>query len=111
MTSGPLILGIESSCDETGVGIVRGREVLANVIASSVDEQARYGGVVPEIAARAHLEAMRPTLERALEVAGVHSLLGACPSSSTNFAASAPAPVAILVACGTRAGLAGMCVP
>ena len=71
MTSGPLILGIESSCDETGVGIVRGREVLANVIASSVDEQARYGGVVPEIAARAHLEAMRPTLERALEVAGV----------------------------------------
>ncbi len=69
--TGPLVLGIESSCDETGVGIVRGREVLANVIASSVDEQARYGGVVPEIAARAHLEAMRPTLERALEVAGV----------------------------------------
>ena len=65
------MLGIESSCDETGVGIVRGREVLANVIASSVDEQARYGGVVPEIAARAHLEAIRPTLERALEVAGV----------------------------------------
>ena len=71
MTGGPLVLGIESSCDETGVGIVRGREVLANVIASSVDEQARYGGVVPEIAARAHLEAIRPTLERALEVAGV----------------------------------------
>jgi N6-L-threonylcarbamoyladenine synthase len=69
--TGPLVLGIESSCDETGVGIVRGREVLANVIASSVDEQARYGGVVPEIAARAHLEAIRPTLERALEVAGV----------------------------------------
>jgi N6-L-threonylcarbamoyladenine synthase len=71
MTAGPLVLGIESSCDETGVGIVRGREVLANVIASSVDEQARYGGVVPEIAARAHLEAIRPTLERALETAGV----------------------------------------
>lgn len=71
MSAGPLVLGIESSCDETGVGIVRGREVLANVIASSVDEQARYGGVVPEIAARAHLEAMRPTLERALETAGV----------------------------------------
>ena len=66
MTGGPLVLGIESSCDETGVGVVRGREVLANVIASSVDEQARYGGVVPEIAARAHLEAIRPTLERAL---------------------------------------------
>ena len=69
--TGPLVLGIETSCDETGVGIVRGREVLANVIASSVDEQARYGGVVPEIAARAHLEAMRPTLERALATAGV----------------------------------------
>ena len=69
--TGPLVLGIESSCDETGVGIVRGREVLANVIASSVEEQARFGGVVPEIAARAHLEAIRPTLERALEVAGV----------------------------------------
>ena len=71
MTAEPLVLGIESSCDETGVGIVRGREVLANVIASSVDEQTRYGGVVPEIAARAHLEAIRPTLERALETAGV----------------------------------------
>jgi len=69
--TGPLVLGIETSCDETGVGIVRGREVLANVIASSVEEQARYGGVVPEIAARAHLEAMRPTLELALETAGV----------------------------------------
>ncbi|MGT2425989.1 tRNA (adenosine(37)-N6)-threonylcarbamoyltransferase complex transferase subunit TsaD [Amnibacterium kyonggiense] len=71
MSAGPLVLGIESSCDETGVGVVRGREVLANVIASSVDEQARYGGVVPEIAARAHLEAIRPALERALDVAGV----------------------------------------
>ena len=69
--TGPLVLGIESSCDETGVGIVRGREVLANVIASSVEQQARYGGVVPEIAARAHLEAIRPTLERALGIAGV----------------------------------------
>ena len=71
MSGGPLVLGIETSCDETGVGIVRGREVLANVIASSMEEQARYGGVVPEIAARAHLEAMRPTLEQALAVAGV----------------------------------------
>lgn len=68
---GPLVLGIETSCDETGVGIVRGRTVLANVIASSMEEQARYGGVVPEIAARAHLEAMRPTLEEALRIADV----------------------------------------
>ena len=69
--TGPLVLGIETSCDETGVGIVRGREVLANVIASSMDEHTRYGGVVPEIAARAHLEALRPSLQQALETAGV----------------------------------------
>jgi len=67
----PLVLGIETSCDETGIGIVRGTELLANVIASSMDEHARYGGVVPEVAARAHLEALRPTLEAALAEAGV----------------------------------------
>jgi N6-L-threonylcarbamoyladenine synthase len=70
-TTEPLVLGIETSCDETGVGIVRGRTMLANVIASSMDEHARYGGVVPEVAARAHLEAMTPTLEQALATAGV----------------------------------------
>ena len=48
-----VVLGIESSCDETGVGIVRGQTLLANVIASSVDEHARFGGVVPEVASRA----------------------------------------------------------
>jgi N6-L-threonylcarbamoyladenine synthase len=69
--TGPLVLGIETSCDETGIGIVRGTELLANVIASSMDEHARYGGVVPEVAARAHLEALRPTLEAALVEAGV----------------------------------------
>ncbi|MDH6179951.1 N6-L-threonylcarbamoyladenine synthase [Microbacteriaceae bacterium SG_E_30_P1] len=69
--SGPLVLGIETSCDETGVGIVRGTELLANVIASSMEEHARYGGVVPEVAARAHLEALAPTLQRALDDAGV----------------------------------------
>jgi len=67
----PLVLGIETSCDETGVGIVRGTTLLANVIASSMDEHARYGGVVPEIAARAHLEAMTPTITAALAEAGV----------------------------------------
>ena len=67
----PLVLGIETSCDETGIGIVRGTELLANVIASSMDEHARYGGVVPEIAARAHLEALRPTVNRALADADV----------------------------------------
>src|SRR5690606_20692947 len=67
----PLVLGIETSCDETGIGIVRGDELLANVIASSMDEHARYGGVVPEIAARAHLEALAPAIEQALQEAGV----------------------------------------
>ncbi|WP_045877481.1 tRNA (adenosine(37)-N6)-threonylcarbamoyltransferase complex transferase subunit TsaD [Pseudofrankia sp. DC12] len=67
---GPLVLGIETSCDETGVGLVRDGALLADALASSVDEHARYGGVVPEIAARAHLEAMVPTIERALAAAG-----------------------------------------
>ncbi len=67
----PLVLGIESSCDETGVGIVRGRTLLANVIASSMDAHAKFGGVVPEIAARAHLESLRATLDEALATAGV----------------------------------------
>lgn len=67
----PLVLGIETSCDETGIGIVRGTTLLANVIASSMEEHARYGGVVPEIAARAHLEAFEPTLRAALAEAGV----------------------------------------
>jgi N6-L-threonylcarbamoyladenine synthase len=69
--SGPLILGLESSCDETGVGIVRGHELLANEVASSVDEHIRYGGVVPEVASRAHLEALVPTLERACRSADI----------------------------------------
>ncbi|OYO01613.1 tRNA (adenosine(37)-N6)-threonylcarbamoyltransferase complex transferase subunit TsaD [Enemella evansiae] len=69
--SEPLILGIESSCDETGVALVRGRELLANEVASSVDQHVRFGGVVPEVASRAHLEAMLPTLRRAADSAGV----------------------------------------
>jgi N6-L-threonylcarbamoyladenine synthase len=67
----PLVLGIETSCDETGVGIVRGTTLLADAVASSVDEHARFGGVVPEVASRAHLEAMVPTIDRALKEAGV----------------------------------------
>jgi N6-L-threonylcarbamoyladenine synthase len=67
----PLVLGIETSCDETGVGIVRGETLLVDAIASSVDEHARFGGVVPEVASRAHLEAMVPTIERACRDAGV----------------------------------------
>ncbi|MCU1671933.1 MAG: metalloendopeptidase glycoprotease family [Frankiales bacterium] len=67
----PLVLGIETSCDETGIGIVRGTTLLADAIASSVEAHARFGGVVPEVASRAHLEAMVPTVHRALEMAGV----------------------------------------
>jgi len=67
----PLVLGIETSCDETGIGIVRGTTLLANVISSSMDEHARYGGVVPEVAARAHLEALVPALKQALAESGV----------------------------------------
>lgn len=69
--SEPLILGIETSCDETGIGIVRGTSLLADTVASSVDEHARFGGVVPEVASRAHLEAMVPTIERACQTAGI----------------------------------------
>ncbi|WP_120003631.1 tRNA (adenosine(37)-N6)-threonylcarbamoyltransferase complex transferase subunit TsaD [Nesterenkonia muleiensis] len=67
----PLVLGIETSCDETGVGIVRGTRLLANEVASSMEEHVRFGGVIPEIAARAHLEAFTPTLRKALATAGV----------------------------------------
>ncbi len=71
MTDAPLVLGIETSCDETGIGLVRGHTLLADAVASSVDEHARFGGVVPEVASRAHLEAMVPTIERACATAGV----------------------------------------
>ncbi len=66
----PLVLGIETSCDETGAGLVRGHELLADAVASSVGEHARFGGVVPEVASRAHLEAMVPAVDRALATAG-----------------------------------------
>ncbi len=71
MSDEPLVLGIETSCDETGVGIVRGMTLLADTIASSVHEHARFGGVVPEVASRAHLQAMLPTTRRAFETARV----------------------------------------
>ena len=67
----PLVLGIETSCDETGIGIVRGTTMLSNTIASSMEEHARYGGVVPEIAARAHLEELVPAIQAAVAEAGI----------------------------------------
>jgi N6-L-threonylcarbamoyladenine synthase len=70
------ILAIESSCDETGIGVAELSDtgevrLLADEVASSVDEHARFGGVVPEIASRAHLEALGPAMRRALHAAGI----------------------------------------
>ncbi len=70
-TKEPIVLGIESSCDETGIGIVRGNQLLANVISSSMEQHAIFGGVVPEVAARAHLEALTPVLDEALNKANI----------------------------------------
>ncbi|MCI9889727.1 tRNA (adenosine(37)-N6)-threonylcarbamoyltransferase complex transferase subunit TsaD [Micrococcales bacterium 31B] len=67
----PVVLGVESSCDETGIGIVSEGELIGEALASSAPEHARFGGVVPEIAARAHLEAVVPTIERSLDAAGL----------------------------------------
>jgi N6-L-threonylcarbamoyladenine synthase len=65
-------LGIETSCDETSAAVVvDGREVRSNIVSSQVELHARYGGVVPEIAARAHIEQVRPIIEQALEQADV----------------------------------------
>lgn len=100
--SAPIVLGIETSCDETAVGIVHGRSLLANVIASSVEEHARFGGVVPEIASRAHLEAMQPTITQALKDANI-SLSDIDAVAVT----AGPGLVgALLVGVGAAAGLA-----
>ena len=66
-----VVLGIESSCDETGAGLVSDGRLLGHAVASSMDEHARFGGVVPEIAARAHLHALRPVVRQALDDAGL----------------------------------------
>ena len=69
----PLILGIETSCDETGVAVLQGLEIRSSVLASQTDAHARFGGVVPEVAARAHVEAIRPLVHLALARAEIHS--------------------------------------
>jgi N6-L-threonylcarbamoyladenine synthase len=69
---GAYVLGIETSCDETAVAVVaEGREIASSVVSSQVDLHARYGGVVPEIASRAHLQLLGPVLAEALERAGL----------------------------------------
>src|SRR3954464_5948848 len=69
-SSEPLVLGFETSCDETGVGLVRGRTLLADALATSMAEHERFGGAVPEIRSRAHRESMVPTVHGALADAG-----------------------------------------
>ncbi|MGF1616352.1 MAG: tRNA (adenosine(37)-N6)-threonylcarbamoyltransferase complex transferase subunit TsaD [Acidimicrobiia bacterium] len=68
----PMILAFETSCDETAIAVVRGTEALSNVISSQVDLHERFGGVVPEVAARAHVESIRSLTHHALNEAGVH---------------------------------------
>ncbi|HLA92251.1 MAG TPA: tRNA (adenosine(37)-N6)-threonylcarbamoyltransferase complex transferase subunit TsaD, partial [Actinomycetota bacterium] len=65
------VLGIETSCDETGIAVVQDGAVLSNLLASQGDVHERFGGVVPELASRAHVEALNPLLDRALEDAGI----------------------------------------
>ncbi len=106
MRDEPLVLGIETSCDETGVGIVRGETLLVDAIASSVDEHARFGGVVPEVASRAHLEAMVPTIERACSQAGVRlaDLDGIAVTSGPGLAGSLMVGVAAAKALAVALG-------
>lgn len=72
MTVEPTVLAFETSCDETAVAVVRGTRALSNVLSSQVDLHSRFGGVVPEVAARAHVESIRALTHRALSDAGVH---------------------------------------
>ena len=70
MKSDQLVMGIETSCDETAVSIVKnGREIVSNVVASQIESHKRFGGVVPEIASRHHVEQITLVLEEALKEA------------------------------------------
>src|SRR6187200_2081529 len=88
------VLGIETSCDETGIAIVEDGAVLANLLASQVQLHERFGGVVPEIASRAHVEALTPLLETTLERAGLGLvgalLVGMAAAKSIALATSTP---------------------
>src|SRR5438477_13144826 len=71
-TFAPLLLAIETSCDETAVAVLRGETLLASEVASQIALHAEYGGVVPEVASRNHLRALQPAIDRALAAAGAH---------------------------------------
>ena len=70
-----IILAIESSCDETAAAVVKGRQVLSNVVATQIEEHKIYGGVVPEIASRRHTEAIAQVVEKAGGYEAVCTLL------------------------------------
>jgi N6-L-threonylcarbamoyladenine synthase len=111
------VLGIESSCDETGVAIVQdGTKVLANALASSLDLHAKYGGVVPEIAARSHIEAMVPLIDEVFKKAssGNGNWVignGVKPAASPVPSSQSPSPISWneidAIAVTTGAGLMG----
>src|SRR5690625_592856 len=72
MSNDKIILGIETSCDETAAAVVRnGNEILSNIVASQIESHKRFGGVVPEIASRHHVEQMTVVLEKAISEANV----------------------------------------
>ena len=81
-----LVLGIETSCDETAAAVVAdGTRVLSSVVSSQVDLHARYGGVVPEIASRAHLDTLMPSIAEAMVKGGVEEsdvAVSRCPASA-----------------------------
>lgn len=97
MTTAPVVLGVESSCDETGFGIVSDGTLRGQGLASSASQHAEFGGVVPEIAARAHLEAAVPTLRIALHDAGLE------PGDITHVAATSGPGLATAVHVGLAA--------
>lgn len=98
MTSpAPVVLGVESSCDETGFGVVSGGRLLGQSLASSASAHAEFGGVVPEIAARAHLDAAVPMLRAVLEETGVD------PRDITHVAATSGPGLATAVHVGLAA--------
>ena len=89
--TGPVLLAVESSCDETGIAVVEGgRRIHANVVASQVALHAPTGGIVPEVAARAHLRWIVPVLDEALAAAGatVDDLDGVAVTSGPGLAGS-----------------------
>ena len=103
--SEPVVLGIESTCDETAAAIVRGRELLSNVVASSMEEHARYGGVIPEIASRAHAEAFVPCVSKALDDAnkpiyGINHVIGHIAVTQLQFGPFPKDTLALIVSGG-----------